>query len=220
MRHSAHRHPRHSAPRRTRFATGYAVLAMAGVTSAVLLLEGSPVAWATASAVTVSSAQQGAVLAGDMAVPVTPVALVLPARTTQTAAAAAAKALAVKPVAKPAAVKAVKKPAVAPYRFGTKRFNLWYAETYEMVKYRWNFTQFICLARMWGRESAWNQYAWNHASGARGIPQAQPGYKMARFGKDWRTNPTVQIRWGLAYIKGTYGNPCRAWSFWQRHHWY
>ncbi|MEO6822039.1 MAG: hypothetical protein ABI468_06165, partial [Candidatus Nanopelagicales bacterium] len=111
-------------------------------------------------------------------------------------------------------------PAVAPYRFGNKKFNLWYAQTYMLAKYHWSFPQFACVARMWGKESAWNQYAWNRGSGARGIPQAQPGGKMAKFGKDWRTNPVVQIKWGLAYIRGTYGTPCSAWSFWQRHRWY
>lgn len=211
MRHSAHQHARP--------AKRYAALAVAGLTSAILLLEGSPAAWATAPPSSTSSVRQSAALAADLALPTRSVALVMPARSVQSAAAAAAKALAVKPKAKPAA-KPVKKPAVAPYRFGTKKFNLWYAETYMLAKYRWAFPQFLCLARMWGRESAWNQYAYNPNGGAYGIPQAQPGYKMARFGKDWRMNPTVQIRWGLTYIRGTYGTPCQAWNFWQRHHWY
>ncbi|HEV7197126.1 MAG TPA: hypothetical protein VGN19_14420 [Pedococcus sp.] len=210
---------KHSAPRRARTSRGYAALAVATVASAILVLEGSPVAWAApadSAGVAISTAQRAAA-AGAMALPVTTAALALPAR--QSAASAAAKALAVKPKAKPVVVKK-KKAAVAPYRFGTKKFNLWYAQTYMLAKYHWAFPQFACLARMWGKESAWNQNAWNHASGARGIPQAQPGNKMSKFGKDWRTNPTVQIRWGLAYIRGTYGSPCSAWAFWQRHHWY
>ena len=36
--------------------------------------------------------------------------------------------------------------------------------------------------------------------GAYGIPQSLPGRKMASHGKDWRTNPETQIRWGLSYI--------------------
>ena len=210
---------KHSAPRRARPTRGYAALAVATVASAILVLEGSPLAWAAtadSAGVPIATVQTSAAV-GAIALPVTTAALVLPAR--QSAAAAAVKALAVKPKAKPAVV-VKKKPATAPYRFGTKKFNLWYAKTYMLAKYHWTSPQFACLARMWGKESAWNQNAWNHGSGARGIPQAQPGRKMAKFGKDWRTNPTVQIRWGLAYVKATYGTPCSAWSFWKRHHWY
>ena len=31
-------------------------------------------------------------------------------------------------------------------------------------------------------------------------------------GADWQTNPVTQIRWGLQYIKSSYGSPCNAWS--------
>jgi hypothetical protein len=58
------------------------------------------------------------------------------------------------------------------------------------------------------------------ASALYGIPQANPGDRMASFGLDWRTNANTQIRWGLDYIKGRYGTPCAAWSWWQGHHSY
>jgi len=73
-------------------------------------------------------------------------------------------------------------------------------------------TYFGCLLDLWQRESSWNYQAEN-ASGAFGIPQALPGLKMASAGADWQTNPATQIRWGLGYIKGQYGNPCSAWAF-------
>jgi hypothetical protein len=79
--------------------------------------------------------------------------------------------------------------------------------------------QFGCLNDIWSRESGWRYNAEN-ASGAYGIPQALPGSKMASAGADWQTDPTTQIKWGLGYIKGTYGTPCDAWSFWQAHGWY
>jgi resuscitation-promoting factor RpfB len=79
--------------------------------------------------------------------------------------------------------------------------------------------QFGCLNNIWSRESGWRYNAEN-ASGAYGIPQALPGSKMASAGADWQTDPTTQIKWGLGYIKGTYGTPCDAWSFWQAHGWY
>jgi hypothetical protein len=80
-------------------------------------------------------------------------------------------------------------------------------------------SQFSCLDNIWTRESGWRYNAEN-ASGAYGIPQALPGDKMASAGADWMTDPTTQIRWGLGYIKSTYGTPCDAWSFWQAHGWY
>ena len=80
-------------------------------------------------------------------------------------------------------------------------------------------SQFGCLNNIWMRESGWRWNAQN-ASGAYGIPQALPGSKMATAGADWQTNPATQIRWGLGYIKSTYGTPCNAWAFWQGHNYY
>ncbi|TMR96734.1 lytic transglycosylase domain-containing protein [Nonomuraea basaltis] len=84
----------------------------------------------------------------------------------------------------------------------------------------WNKAQFRCLERLWARESGWNHRAANGSSGAYGIPQALPGRKMASSGRDWRTNPRTQIKWGLGYIKQRYGSPCRAWAHFQSHRWY
>lgn len=76
----------------------------------------------------------------------------------------------------------------------------------------WSESEFSCLDALWTRESGWNVYATNASSGAYGIPQALPGYKMAEAGADWRTNPVTQITWGLNYIASTYGTPCAALS--------
>lgn len=84
----------------------------------------------------------------------------------------------------------------------------------------WTGVQFSCLNEIWTHESGWRTTALNSSGGAYGIPQAQPGSKMASAGADWRTNPATQIRWGLSYIANSYGTPCVAWSFWQAHHWY
>lgn len=80
-------------------------------------------------------------------------------------------------------------------------------------------TEYSCLLPMWQNESGWSVTAAN-ASGAYGIPQALPGYKMASAGPNWQTNATTQIKWGLGYIKGRYGSPCNAWAFWQNNGWY
>lgn len=73
-------------------------------------------------------------------------------------------------------------------------------------------SQWGCLDDLWNRESGWLWDATNAVSGAYGIPQALPGDKMASAGADWQTDPTTQIRWGLGYIKSTYGTPCGAWN--------
>jgi hypothetical protein len=80
--------------------------------------------------------------------------------------------------------------------------------------------QFPCLDRLWKRESGWNHRASNSSTGAYGIPQALPGVKMEKFGSDWRTNPATQIKWGLDYIEGRYGDPCGAWSHSESTGWY
>jgi hypothetical protein len=73
-------------------------------------------------------------------------------------------------------------------------------------------TYFGCLLDLWNHESGW-RYDAENPSGAYGIPQADPGSKMASAGADWATNPATQIKWGLGYIKALYGNPCNAWAF-------
>jgi phage-related protein len=91
-----------------------------------------------------------------------------------------------------------------------------------MPSHGWNpLTQLGPLIKLWNGESGWRVNAAN-PSGAYGIPQALPGSKMASAGSDWRTSGRTQIRWGEDYIKGRYGSPAKAWSFWQRQspHWY
>jgi hypothetical protein len=80
--------------------------------------------------------------------------------------------------------------------------------------------QFSCLDALYVSESGWDVHADNPTSSAYGIPQALPGSKMASAGPDWAENPATQIRWGLGYIKSSYGTPCSAWAFKQGHQWY
>jgi hypothetical protein len=43
-----------------------------------------------------------------------------------------------------------------------------------------------------------------------GIPQANPGTKMASAGRDWATNPMTQIRWMIGYVNSKFGGECNA----------
>lgn len=90
----------------------------------------------------------------------------------------------------------------------------------QLTERGWNDDQFRCLVALWQKESRWNPYAANPSSGAYGIPQALPGSKMSSAGEDWQTNPATQIRWGLGYIEGRYGDPCGAWGHSQSVGWY
>ncbi len=93
----------------------------------------------------------------------------------------------------------------------------------KMASHGWDpAIQLPCLVDLWNAESGWSWSAANPSSGAYGIPQALPGWKMASAGSDWLTNPATQIEWGMGYIKSVYGSPCGAWSTWQTRspHWY
>jgi len=89
-----------------------------------------------------------------------------------------------------------------------------------LASFGWSSGQFSCLDPLWAHESGWSVTAYNAGSGAYGIPQALPGSRMASAGPDWQANAATQIRWGLEYIKGTYGSPCAAWGHEQATGWY
>ena len=89
-----------------------------------------------------------------------------------------------------------------------------------LSSFGWSSSQFACLNPLWEHESGWSLSSQNAGSGAYGIPQALPGSRMASAGPDWQTNATTQIKWGLKYIKSTYGSPCAAWSHEQATGWY
>jgi hypothetical protein len=83
-----------------------------------------------------------------------------------------------------------------------------------------------CLRDLIRVESgAWPPYTTREAqvtnpySGAYGLPQALPGYKMASAGPDWATNPYTQIRWMKRYVM-KYGGSCSALAFQRAHGYY
>lgn len=91
-----------------------------------------------------------------------------------------------------------------------------------MVEAGFGQDQWGCLNNLVIGESSWNYRASNSSSGAYGLFQSLPGNKMSSIADDWADNPVTQIKWGLQYIKRSYGTPCGAWNFWLRQspHWY
>lgn len=89
-----------------------------------------------------------------------------------------------------------------------------------MPEYGLDPSEFDCLDQLWISESDWNPHADNPGSTAYGIPQALLGGTHDNIPSDYMTNPVSQIRWGLQYIKSSYGTACNAWAFKQAHQWY
>lgn len=108
----------------------------------------------------------------------------------------------------------------APKNKNSPEYAKWFAQQLMKSKYGWGRAQFAALENLWNKESGWNYKAYNASSGATGIPQSLPGNKMAKFGSDWKTNPETQIKWGLDYIRGRYGNPMGAWTHSKKYNWY
>ena len=85
------------------------------------------------------------------------------------------------------------------------------------ASYGWGAgAKWTCLDELWTRESGWSSTAANPASDARGIAQNISGWSAAySYG-----NAGQQIAWGLAYVRGRYGDPCAAWNHETADGWY
>lgn len=83
---------------------------------------------------------------------------------------------------------------------------------YDMAAARgWTGANWDGLYSLWMKESGWNPNSINNGSGACGIPQAYPCSKITD------KSAAGQIKWGLDYIAGRYGNPAAAWAHWLRY---
>jgi hypothetical protein len=89
-----------------------------------------------------------------------------------------------------------------------------------MPEYGLSEGEFGCLDELWISESDWDPSADNPTSTAYGIPQALTGGTHDNLPEDYMTNPVSQVRWGLWYIKNSYGSACAAWEFKQANNWY
>ena len=95
-----------------------------------------------------------------------------------------------------------------------------YAHKLVIKTYKWKEKDYKNLVKLWNYESNWNAKSYNKRSGACGIAQATPCSKMKSYGKDYKTNCKVQIKWGLAYIKRRYKTPTKAWNHVKKTGWY
>ncbi|HEX5771701.1 MAG TPA: lytic transglycosylase domain-containing protein [Nocardioidaceae bacterium] len=89
-----------------------------------------------------------------------------------------------------------------------------------MPEYGLSESEFECLDALWVSESDWDSTADNPTSTAYGIPQALTGGTHDNLPADYMTNPVSQIRWGLWYVRESYGTACAAWEFKQANDWY
>jgi hypothetical protein len=72
--------------------------------------------------------------------------------------------------------------------------------------------EWSALAKLWGKESAWNWKAKNPHSSAYGIAQV--------LGTPKGSTIEYQVNMGIKYIVHRYDTPSKAWAFWQRNGWY
>jgi len=86
-----------------------------------------------------------------------------------------------------------------------------------------SLSQYKCLTKLYGKESAWNPRAVGNLTGTYrvyGIPQGKSEYLR-------NASPYQQIDWGLSYIAHKFGldddgyiNACKAYKHWQLKGWH
>jgi hypothetical protein len=91
-----------------------------------------------------------------------------------------------------------------------------YARTYAKEKVNKIFRnpdrEWSALAKLWGKESAWNWKAKNPHSSAYGIAQV--------LGTPKGSTIEYQVNMGIKYIIHRYDTPTKAYAFWLRNGWY
>jgi len=84
-------------------------------------------------------------------------------------------------------------------------------KTYSLYLLDFNYKEYNCLLKLYGKESAWNPLAKNGSHV--GIPQGKSEWLATQDG--WS-----QVRWGLSYIGNRYGEPCIALDHWSKYGWH
>ena len=84
-------------------------------------------------------------------------------------------------------------------------------KTYSLYLLDFNYKEYNCLLKLYGKESAWNPLASNGSH--YGIPQGKSEWLKDQDG--W-----TQVQWGLDYIGHRYGEPCIALDHWRTKGWH
>ena len=84
-------------------------------------------------------------------------------------------------------------------------------KTYALYLLDFNYKEYKCLLKLYGKESAWNPLAVNGSH--YGIPQGKSEWLKDQDG--W-----TQVQWGLDYIGHRYGEPCIALNHWRTKGWH
>jgi peptidoglycan DL-endopeptidase CwlO len=82
---------------------------------------------------------------------------------------------------------------------------------YALISLDYNYQQYRCLLKLYGKESAWKPDAVNGSH--YGIPQGKSEWLKDQDGY-------TQVRWGLSYIGNRYGEPCVALDHWSKYGWH
>lgn len=80
----------------------------------------------------------------------------------------------------------------------------------------YDVTQYKCLTKLYGKESAWNPRAVGNLTGTHrvyGIPQGKSEWLKDQDGY-------AQVRWGLSYIEHRHSTPCQAYEHWKANGWH
>jgi hypothetical protein len=97
---------------------------------------------------------------------------------------------------------------------GTKPKQYVSYKEYALHLLNYDYKQYGCLGRLYGKESAWNPKA--RSGSHHGIPQGRSEYLA-------RVDGYKQVEWGLSYIyhhRIYQGDTCKAWQHWKANGWH
>ena len=100
---------------------------------------------------------------------------------------------------------------IMPSAGGSKPMQYVTYKEYALHLLHYDYIQYKCLTKLYGKESAWNPKARNGSH--YGIPQGKSEWLRDQDGY-------TQVRWGLSYIEHRYSTPCRAYQHWKAKNWH
>ena len=98
-----------------------------------------------------------------------------------------------------------------PLAGGSKPMQYVSYKEYALHLLHYDYKQYVCITKLYGKESAWNPKASNGSH--YGIPQGKSEWLKDQDGY-------AQVRWGLDYISNRYGEPCVAYDHWRKYNWH